>query len=191
MPGMNDNVEAVDTGLDWENAAGPDVAGIEESGAIDTVGDVINDLTPQQMAYMLHKSRLEYFKNELAKHAAELKEGIQKVEFLHNVMQELNNATKDGKLDISKNAALQQKLKEAAEYGVKISEGKTKFSEFEYSRLLDNFSYTVSNIENNNSFLTKKVNNFYTESQQSIMIVKDTHSTIWKAIHAIIQNVKS
>lgn len=151
-----------------------------------------NDLTLQQEAFLLHLMRVKQLKKELEKEAAELKTRQQTIKALHEIMQEINNyIDSSGGLDITKNDDLQKKIKHAAEkFGVKLPTDKVKFDSHETKRLLDNLHYSVEDMEKEDNIQMRKIQSLYTESEQSIMIAKNTMQSIDKPIRAMIAGIK-
>lgn len=149
-----------------------------------------NDLTVQQEAFLLHMIHAQAIKDKLAKEAAQLKERQQKIKFIHEIMQDINNAMDDeGNVDLNKHPELKQKLQAAEEHGVKMP-GKDKLNGHESRRLLDNLNYTVDDWSREDATQMRKMQNLYMESEQSIMIAKHTMSSMDKPIRTMISGIK-
>lgn len=147
--------------------------------------------TVQQLAFMLHLSKANDVRTKIAAEADELKARQAKIKYLHEIMQEVNNALdKQGNLDLTKNPELQKKLKAATEMGVKIPEDLSKFDVHQSKRLMDNLTYVVEDFEKEDSTQMRKITSLYTESEQSIMIAKNTLSAIDKPLRAAIAGIK-
>jgi hypothetical protein len=164
---------------------------IAETQAAEMLDLVNSDRTVQQEAFFLHVGRVKYLRDLLDQHAVELKERQNKIRFVHGIMQEINNLMDEkGGLDISKNPDMQNRLKIAKEMGINILAEKTKFSPHECNRLLDNLNFSVADWEMENNTHLKKIQNLYTESEQSILIVKNTMSSIDRPLRAMISGIK-
>lgn len=148
-----------------------------------------DDLTVQQIAHLLHIVHAQEIKDKLIEEAAILRERQEKIKFAHEVMQEINNAMdKEGNLDITNNLQLKDKLKAVAELGISISE-KDQRNTHESRRLLDNLTYAVEDWSREDATQMRKMQNLYTEKEQSIMIAKHTMSSLDKAIRAMISGI--
>jgi hypothetical protein len=155
--------------------------------------DLLNqqDTTVQQEAFFLHISRLRHLRALLDKHALDIKERQNKIKFLHELMQKLNNLVDDeGKIDFTADPTLTEDLKIAKELGVNISTDQTKLSRYQTDRLMDNLRYSISDWETSNNIDLRKASNIYSESEQSIMIVRNTITSIDRPIRAMIAGIK-
>jgi hypothetical protein len=152
--------------------------------------DPSQEPTVQQEAFFLHMSRVRYLREQLDQHAVILRERQNRIKFVHEIMQEINNKMDEkGTLDISNHPDLQTRLKIAKDMGVNILADQTKFTTHQCNRLMDNLNYTVGDWEMENTTDLKKIQNFYTESEQSIMIAKYTASSIDKPLRSMIANI--
>lgn len=150
-----------------------------------------SELTIQQEAHLLHILHVRTLKAKLDKEAAELRERQEKIKYIHEILQDINNSMDDkGGMDITQNQELQEKLKEAKEMGIKLPEGKTTFNTHECKRVIDNLHYTIDDWEKDDSLQMRKLQNMYTESEQSILIAKNTMSSIDKPIRGMISGIK-
>jgi hypothetical protein len=81
-------------------------------------------------------------------------------------------------------------LQNAKDMGAEIPVGKTSFNAHEGKRLMDNLHFTIEDWEKEDQMQMQKIKNLYTESEQSILIVKNTMSATDKPKRAAIAGIK-
>lgn len=162
----------------------------DEEVKIKTPSSAPKDLTVQQEAFMLHIMHVRALKEKVNNEIASLRERQEKIKYIHEVMQDINNAMDDkGNLDITNNPELQQKFKDLQELGVKVPD-KLVFNVAESKRIQENLQYKADDLGNEDSTQMRKIQNYYTESEQSIMIAKQAMSSMDKPIRSMIGGVK-
>lgn len=155
------------------------------------------DLTVQQEAYLLHMLHVETLRNKIEKEMAELHMRQDKIKAIHDIMQDINNAMdEEGNLDLNKHPELREKFQKLKEHGLKIPEKdqnniqKEKFNMHESRRILENCQYKIDDWGKEDNLQMRKIQNYFTESEQSIMIAKHTMQAIDKPARAMISGIK-
>lgn len=147
--------------------------------------------TVQQEAFLLHIMHVMALKEKVNKEIASLRDRQEKIKYIHEVMQDINNTMDDkGNLDITKNEELKQKFKDLKDLGVKFPEGKEVFNVSECKRVQENLQNKVDDMSSEDSTQMRKIQNYYTESEQSIMIVKHTMSSMDKPLRSMIGGIR-
>jgi hypothetical protein len=161
-------------------------------GQLQGLANDANELTIQQEAHLLHILHVRALKDQLNIEAAQLRERQEKIKYLHETMQELHNCMDSkGNLDISKQPGVIENLQHIREMGVKLPEStKVEFSSHEAKRLLDNLNFAIEDWEKEDSTQMRKIHSLYTESEQSILIVKNTMASMDKPIRGMIAGIK-
>ncbi|MBA3723125.1 MAG: hypothetical protein H0W88_12095 [Parachlamydiaceae bacterium] len=150
-----------------------------------------HELTVQQEAYLLHILHVEALRKKLETEAGQLRERQEKIKFIHEIMQHINNYMDgNGGLNIGANSDLQEMLQDAKDLGIKLPEGdKTVFNAHECKRLIDNLDYAIQDWEKEDTMQLRKMQNLYTESEQSILIAKTTATSMDKPTRAMISGI--
>jgi hypothetical protein len=159
---------------------------------IDPVQKKPMDKTVQEEAYALHLAHAKNLREKINTEMAQLQERQDKIRFVHEVMQEINNLMdSNGSLNLKNSPELQEKLKYASTLGIKLPpESKLVHNTAECKRILENLHFSVDDWEREDGMQMRKIQTYYSESEQSIMIAKDTFSRLKAAIDAGIRGIK-
>lgn len=160
--------------------------------------------TVQDLAFLLHITHVKALREKINNELASLKERQEKIHYIHEILQDINNAMDDkGCLDLTNNDDLRAKIEDARSLGIKIpvdsatvtetdANGKIKgnFQAHEVDRVIQNLNYSIDDWDREDGIQMRKAQNLYTESEQSIMIAKNTASSCDKALRAMISGIK-
>lgn len=151
----------------------------------------LNELTVQQEAHLLHILHVRALKEKLDVEAAQMRNRQEKIKYIHGILQDINNTMdKDGGIDVDGHPDLKEALAEAKKMGIKLPDHKEKYSSSECKRIMDNLHYTIDDWEKEDSLQMRKLQNMYTESEQSILIAKNTMSSIDRPVRSMISGIK-
>jgi hypothetical protein len=133
----------------------------------------------EAVKFYAHHGRLA--KDKIDNIAAEVSQKQDKIKFIHEIIQEINNSITDSNdLDISKNEKLLEKLRIAKEMGVNIPLdakssdsnilAKKSYSSGERDRLLENLHLSADMIDKEIKQLTQKMQIYIQESDRYLML---------------------
>ncbi len=148
-------------------------------------------MSPIARLNLAHLAQVKGLRGKIEKKTAELIERQQKTRSIHQIMQEINNYTdQDNKLDLTNHPELIEKLKEVKEkYGINISIEKTKFTDHERTRLLDNLNFSVQDWDTENNLDLKKLASLSAEYDQSILMIKSAMAGEERICHEINRHI--
>lgn len=150
-----------------------------------------DDTTVQQDAYFLYLHHTKVLKDKVHEEMAELRQRQDKIKFIHEVMQEINNLTdNEGMLNLKAHPELKEKLKQALEMGIKLPVDKDSFDTHARKRLVDNLSYSAGDWEKEDSLQMRRIQTLYNETEQSLLIAKDVQSKLKSVIDGMAKAIR-
>lgn len=161
------------------------------SHAIDAVNGVKDpkDLSLESLVLLVNAERLHFLEKKITTEFIELKQRQDQVSYLHKLIKKINTGTVKGEFDCSSDPELQSMLKKAKEYGVDLTDGKTKFNADERERLIENARMTVEDLNILNDMQLQTITRLTTERYESYQlarsIVKPLHEDITNKARAI------
>ncbi len=162
-------------------------ANVDITEAIQQIDDVHNvskstsdsQMGLETMALLIHSHRLNSLENKLKSEYAELKERQGKVTYLHKLIKSINAVTVNNEFDCSARPELKEMLAKAAEYGVEIKPGQSKFNSEERKLLIENINMTCEDYNILNDMQLQTVNRLHTERTESFQLAR----AIMKPLH--------
>ena len=129
-------------------------------------------VTPEVMAF--YAERATEMKNKIDQLGAETSLRQDRMRLINDVIAEINSLTDEKQcLDISQQIELQEKIRVVQQLGVKITEGKTKFSAIERDRLVENLHLQGDSWDKENKNQTQKMEIYIKELDRVMMLLKE------------------
>jgi hypothetical protein len=156
--------------------ASNDVIPVVDPSALETInGDGFDakKVSTETLLLLITYDRLNYLEKASRDELKELKKRQQEVAFHHKLIKALNTATdKEGKLDITELADLQEMLQKAVEMGVDIDTTKLTYDREERDRLLDNIKMTVDDLSVQNEMQLQRISQLTNERYESLQFAR-------------------
>lgn len=133
----------------------------------------IDKLSLDSLILLLNTEKLAQLKVSTKKELDDLKKRQAKVKRLHEIQRAVNKGTDEkGKLDASKDSALQALLKEASDLGVEIKQGKASFTKEERDRLVDNIRMAAEDLNVENDLQIQQISRLTNERYESYQMAR-------------------
>lgn len=150
-------------------------------------------VTTDVMKYYAH--RATETKEKIDQLGAEVSQRQDKMSLIIDIISDINeeiNKLKDDKstLDISQIPSLLENLRRVRELGVKITEGKVKFSSTERERLLENLNLAGEKWDKENKNQTQKMEIYIKDLDRILMLLKDVQKCENTAIRGASTGIK-